>query len=155
MTKVLYASTTRHEEWLGNARYVCIVIHDTQEEFAKAAQAYVYNAPSGHFETAIGAFHPIVHREKYDKSKKKWVNNTSKHFAGTIRLCAAHVNYDVIVHEVVHAASHIFRMDVAKRVNLGTDCYQNEEWFAYIVGDLSSSVMESVKKSGFQVWFRD
>lgn len=146
MTKVLYASTTRHDEWQGPKRYVCIVIHDTEEEFRRAAARHNYNDASRGWETAVGAFHPIERREKYDRSKKRWTNNTHPHFTGTIRTSVKWVTDEIIVHEVVHAASHIFRLDVAKRVNLGTDCHQNEEWFAYIVGDLSASVLKMLQK---------
>lgn len=106
----------------------------------EACGRYSYGFSSGLFLTAAGAFHPVSEREIYDKKTKKWVNTTPKHFAGVLRTSVEHVNTEVIVHEVVHAACHIFRLDVAKRVNLGDNCHQNEEWFAYIVGDLSNSV---------------
>lgn len=150
MTEVLYASTTRHEEWLGPKRYVCIVIHDTVEQFRDACKRYSYNDSSGSWEGAVGAFHPVDRREKYSKTKKRWINTTPKHFAGVVRLCREWCTGEVIVHEVVHAACHIFRLDVAKRVNLGTNCHQNEEWFAYIVGDLTESVTEKLTDGG--IW---
>lgn len=146
MTKVLYASTTRHEEWHGPKRYVCIVVHDTVEEFRRACARYNYNDSSGGWEGAVGAFHPVDRREKYDKAKKRWIDITPKHFVGVIRLCREWCTDEVIVHEVVHAACHIFRLDVAKRVNLGTNCFVNEERFAYIVGNLAASVNEALSE---------
>lgn len=123
------------------------MIHDTHEDFVKAASRYSYHAPSGHYDSAVGAFHPVDHREKYDKKKKRWINTTPKHYAGVIRLEKEWVVPDVIVHEVVHAAAHIWRLDISKRVNLGDNCYQNEEYFAYIVGDLADQVMSKLTKN--------
>lgn len=118
------------------------MIHDTVEQFRDACARYSYNDPSGFWQSAVGAFHPVDDRQKYDKKKKRFVNTTPKHYAGTIRLWSGDVTPEIVVHEVVHAAARIFRLDIAKRVNLGTNCFQNEEWFAYIVGDLTHSVTD-------------
>lgn len=142
-TQTVYASTDRHDEWEGPKRYVCIVIHDTAEQLQEAARKH---SPGRGWEGVVGCFHPVTEREIYDKKTKKWVDTTPKHFAGIIRLCRDRVNDEVIVHEVVHAAAHIFRLGVTKRLNLGDNCYRNEEWFAYIVGNLSGVAIKVVSE---------
>lgn len=150
MTKVLYASTTLHKEWHGPKRYVCIVVHDTDEQFKKAVSAYGPGTPLDGWDNAVGAFHPIHYREIFNGHTKRWESKTNKHFAGVIRTSQEYMNDDLIIHECVHAAATIFRMDVRRSVNLGSDCLLFEEYFAYMVGDLSAQVLISLQDGG--VW---
>lgn len=141
MTTVLHASTTHHDIWKGPKRYVRIIIHDNVDEFRTAADAY---SPQSDFSGATGCFHPAIWREKFNEEKKRWEFTGDKHYAGTIRLADEHITYNVLTHESVHAAAHIWRMDVTKAVHLGWNCARNEEWFAYIVGDLTQQVIAAV-----------
>lgn len=61
-------------------------------------------------------------------------------YAGTIRLVAGDMTSEIVAHELVHAAAHVYRMNCQPVVNLGDgfdDSYhQSEEDFAYIYGIL-------------------
>lgn len=136
MTIVLHASTDREDVWGGIKRYIRIVIHPTLEEFIAGATRHT---PHQEWDGAIGCFHPSDIREVYNKKTKMWERKESN-YAGTMRLWGERVTSDVVVHETVHAAAHIYRLDVSPIANLGQDCFQAEENFAYIVGDLTGTL---------------
>ncbi len=84
MTRVLHASTRRHEEWGGPKRYIRIIVHDTTAEFQKKVKAY---NPFMTWSHAAGAFHPAPDRERCDEHGN-WVRVTPPHWAGVMRLSA-------------------------------------------------------------------
>lgn len=132
--------------WDGPRRYIAIVVHETQKEFQKAVNKRDKNA---NWAGVVGAFHPAVVRENYNRKTKEW-DVLTKHFAGTMRLSKEMLDDDVMIHESVHAAAHIYRMDVADVVDIGEVCGPAEEKLAYIVGDLSSAVALELNKA--EIW---
>jgi hypothetical protein len=133
---VLHASTQRHEEWNGNARYIRIVIHPSQDN---------YNLHVTH-EGSLGCFEPAHRREKYDRQTKSWRRIEDPHFGGVMRLIDGHLQYGIIAHECVHAAANIWRMDVSDEIQLGDDCGYREEGFAYLVGDLVHETTTAIQE---------
>lgn len=138
MTTILHASTLRHKEWGGPKRFVRIVLYDTNAEFLKAFQRGNPGDPG----RTIGSFSSVVQHFKYDKKTKDWIDKTHPHFAGTIRISREHCTYEVLSHEVVHAACCIYRLDIKEDIDLGDGCGVFEEKLAYIIGDLTNAVMD-------------
>lgn len=123
------------------------MIYDTKEEMQDSANRY------NGFKSEVDSwalFQASPYREKYDEMKKKWVNVSDPHYAGLIRLHRERLYGEIISHECVHAAAHIYRMDIRKHVNLGPDCNQAEEDFAYLLGDLVGSVTNALHDA--KVW---
>lgn len=143
MVKVLHASTTRHDDWDGPARYIRIVIHPDVESFRKAAARY----SGGAFTEATGCFHPAP--ERWGEVDGEWVEKSDRHWAGVLRLVQGHsLNTEAVTHECVHAAATVYRMDVCMTINLGNGCRAREETLAYIVGDLTAQVVAALYAAG-------
>ena len=145
MTSVVtHASTDRHAEWGGTRRYIRIVIHPDTPSLRKAATRYT----GGDFTNAAGCFHPAPDRERYDEERDEWKQVTDPHWAGVLRLSRDSLHTEAVTHECVHAALAIYRMDVAVVPNLGNGCGPREETLAYIVGDLTHSVVNALHAAG-------
>jgi hypothetical protein len=143
---VLHASTDRHDEWGGSKRYVRVIVHDTTDELRQAADRYRHGLYDYSW---VGAcFHSPADRERHVDGK--WRRTTDPHWGGIIRLSREYMNDEVVVHECVHAALAIYRMDVRSKVVLGSDCTDREETLAYITGDLTSAVATQLHDAG--VW---
>lgn len=147
MAVVLHASTDRHKQWGGPKRWVRVIIYDTLQEFQKVAMEHSYGRDDEWKHAWAGWFAP-VHREAYDKKTDSWIDKTNKHYAGTIRFCAEHLEVDVVTHECVHASAYIYRQDVKKTGFIGVDCGILEESLCYIIGDLSQSVVDAIREHG-------
>ena len=67
-----------------------------------------------------------------------------------IHLQRGWVTSEVVVHELVHAAAVIWRRDIANDVRLGTASrsMEREEWFAYMVGELSAKAADALGPRG-------
>lgn len=143
MTSIYHASTSCQHMWGGPKRWIRIVVHDTAEQFMKAATNYSSNA---NWEGAVGAFHPAAQRERYDPKTKLWVPMSDPHFAGVMRFCREEFTNEIIVHECVHAGLAIYRSDVRPRVNLGDEVCPREEDLCYIIGDISEAVYAAIKE---------
>ena len=149
MTKVLYASTWRHEIWKGPKRYIAIVVYDDLDKFRDACSG-LDRDPRMEWKEAVGGFFGIPLSEKQNPKTKNWERSGPKHFAGTMRLAGGWTTDEVILHEVMHAACHIYRLDVDYSVDVGSYCETNEENLAYITGDIGASVVKSLTDGG--IW---
>lgn len=147
MAETLHASTDRHAEWGGTRRYIRIRVHDTTVELQDAAQAY--RGDDFDWTGVAGCFHPAALRLRYD-ADGDMTDVSDPHYAGTLRLSREQMTTEAVVHECVHAAAAIYRMDVCADVRLGTGCGDREETLAYIAGDLTHSVSEALHSAG--VW---
>lgn len=147
---ILHASTATHEIWQGPKRYIRVIIHDTTEELQKAAKRY-----SGHDhveDKTWACFQPC--KQRLLVSKNKTVNLT-KHYAGIMRLSREHFDTRIIVHECLHAAAHIYRMDCHTQVHLGDTCNYREEYLAHILDDLFNGVENALHNAGFETFWND
>jgi hypothetical protein len=142
MTAVLHASTTRHAEWGGQARYLRIVLHDTTAAMQAAARRY----RGGNWQGTGGAFHPAPVKERHDGTT--WIRTEAPHWAGVMRLSRTYLEAEVVAHECVHAGLAIYRMDVAGYVQLGEGCGRREETLAYIIGDVTAQVTGALRGAG-------
>lgn len=143
MAEVYHASTTNHSEWGGPKRWIRIVVHDTTAEFQAAASKY---SPYSNWDGTAGAFHPAMHRERYNDKTKEWEVMSDPHFAGVMRLSKEQFTNETIVHECVHVGVAIYRSNVKAKVNLGAEVCDNEEHLCYIIGDISEGVFAALKE---------
>jgi hypothetical protein len=131
---VLHASTTKHEWWGGPKRYIRIVVHETTPALQRAAARY----RGTDFSNAAGCFHPAPERERFHNGE--WTSVTDPHWAGVLRVSKEWLDTEVVIHECLHAALAIYRMDVSTFVRLENGCGEREETLAYIAGDLTANV---------------
>jgi hypothetical protein len=143
---ILHASTTRHDEWDGSRRYVHIAVHNTDDDLRRAAAAY---RPGADWTDTAGCFHPADLRLRYDADGNA-EDVSDPHYAGLMRLSREHLTTEVVIHETVHAAATIYRMDVCTMIRLENGCGEREETLAYIVGDLSRAIVNALHDGG--VW---
>lgn len=148
MTTNIYVSTTIHQHWGGPARYIRVIIHDTHADFMRAAERYEWGPTIGDGREPWGLFTPARPKQKYNLSTSEFVDVTDKHWAGLVRLSWEHFDYEIVAHEMVHAACQIYRMDVKPMVNLGFACRPNEETLAYMVGNLYGRFIDAIQKLG-------
>lgn len=146
MVLVLHASTYRNKIWGGPKRYIRVIVHDTTAELQAAALHY---RPFTNWADVAGCFHPAPHRER-ENNGGKWVGITPPHWAGVMRLSRETLNSEIVVHECVHVAVAIYRMDIKPNIILGYECRDREEMLAYIVGDITSEVAGALQEN--KVW---
>ena len=122
-------------------RFIRVVIYPTTA--ALQAAAAEWSRQHGHtneWDNTGGCFHPTEMSAKYDRRKKQWID-TTKPYAGLMRLSQEYLNPEVIAHEAAHAALHVTRLhDWSKPGNDGNahfdSCDATEEAFAYLLGGI-------------------
>lgn len=144
MRQTLYASTTRHAEWGGPKRWVRIHVHDSVEAFRQSAEKY---SPNGVWEDKDAGFHPAIGRSRWNPKTKLWEEIGTKGFTGVMDFCIEHLSTEIVVHECVHAAIAIYRMDIQTYINLGGPHSDREENLAYITGDLTDRVFAALRSA--------
>ncbi len=121
---------------IGPRRWCWVRIHPTIAHFTAAATRTAPWHPKGYWDGCIGCFQPTTWIEHDDGI----VTYPANGYAGTLRLIEGHNNPEITAHELVHAATQIYRMNVKRDVRLGDDCRQREEELAYIYGELFASL---------------
>lgn len=120
-------------------RYITAVIYPTTAELREAATTYARKRRiDDDFANAGGCFQPTAFSQRYDRRKKQWVD-TTKAFAGVLRLSQEYLTPEVIAHEAVHITMHVTRLhDWAKPDGEGhvriDESGREEEAFAYLLG---------------------
>lgn len=125
-------------------------VHSSPVEFRRAAHALrPHRDGVGHWDRCYGCFHPTCYRLNVDTKAIRYPANG---YAGTLRLIDrdalaredVSLPFDEIAaHELVHATATIYRMNVARTVNLGAGhgrSFEHEEDFAYIYGELAADM---------------
>ena len=145
-----YVATNRELTWGGRRRWLKIVIYDYVEDMYKDASRYS-QVPISTFEGAYGLYQPPWYKILVIPGQPD-IPTHPRHYGGLIRLYKPKISQEVINHEAVHAAAAIWRMDVGDQVNLGNDCEDDEEKFAYMVGDLSAGITKVLVKADISVF---
>lgn len=142
--------TIRTTGYIGPKRHVVVRVHSSPHQFRTAAHALrPHRDGATHWDGCYGCFHPTTYLLN---EETKAIRYPANGYAGTLRLIdqdALHaedksLSFDEIVfHELVHAATTIYRMNVARTVNLGGGrgrSFEHEEEFAYIYGELAADM---------------
>lgn len=132
-------------------RYIVVKIYETVEGMRKAAAVYDKKrfGPPDDYEDAGALYQPTAHRSKYDRHKRQWVD-TSSRCAGVIRMHREFLDGEVVAHESVHAALHLWRSGYwhpgieVPDANLGDNGGPVEERFALLVGAIASELSNIV-----------
>jgi hypothetical protein len=119
---------------IGPRRWCRVHIHDTVEQLRTAG----YRTSPWHgrdwWDGCMGCFQPSPVRIDAVTGVAR-----ESSYAGILRLANGWVTAEIVAHELVHAALHVFRMNVHPNVHLGPGCRRREEQLAYIYGELYAS----------------
>lgn len=121
-----------------------LVVHpdlDDMRRLAKRAH------PGEDHSQAAGIFQPSATRYRHDG--EAW-RRSGNGYLGTMRLWADRVTTEVVAHECVHAAAHLYRVLHDRAVDIGDDCGPDEEHFAYHLGSMVAQVSSALHDMG--VW---
>ena len=129
----------------GRPRDVDIMLYPTTRSMRIAAAQWAHRRGGQEtFEHALGVCHGfekvLIDAEGFEHSER---------LSSIIRLALEHVTVDIVCHEAVHAAQHLYRLDmIADRSALAVDHFDaaNEE-FATLAGDLFAAVWSCVRNA--------
>ncbi|SCD43869.1 hypothetical protein GA0115253_1004713 [Streptomyces sp. Termitarium-T10T-6] len=116
----------------GPLRRVTVQVYEDLAELREAATRYV-DAEPHHFAEALGVCHAYTD------------GGTT---AALIRLWRHRLGTSVVVHEVTHAAMGIYRTDWQPDHGHPNDDLDNEEVLAYLVGNLTSRIVDRLHHHG-------
>lgn len=126
----------------GKGAWVRVRIYNSVEDLREAARRLHPWTSRAEWSNCYGCFQPVPYRERFNPRTGKFVVvRPPNHFRGTMRLFRP-FTYEVVAHEITHAALTIYRMDVRANANFGMGCSETEEKFAYILGQLSDQFMK-------------
>lgn len=129
----------------GSARpWIRVVLHDTVDQLRRTAKR---SRPGEDNSEAVGLFMPAPWRERYDKAAKMWLP-VSNGLAGTIRLAREHLSTEIVAHECVHAAVHLYRQYHRPDGSVGETSGPDEEILAYYAGELVALVNDALHEMG-------
>lgn len=139
-------------EHLGR-RWWWVKVHDTSKALARAAHRH---QPHNGWEywragNVLGCVQGEAGYEWVDADPSSPKNGQMRWpvggYAGIIRLCSEHLYPEVIYHELLHAACCVYRMNVARSIDLGTgfESLEREEDLAYILGQLASDMSDALR----------
>lgn len=119
-----------------------VIIYDEVEALRESAQKFSSQEP-GHFDEAFGV----------TQSYQPWLDDppgsTDGPAAGIIRLWREALGTSVVVHEITHIACAIYRRDHRPEHGSVDDSMDSEEVLAYLVGNLSRSIVNQLYKRGY------
>lgn len=129
-------------------RWFRVQVHDSLLSLRRAAARYSWQ-PFSAFSDAMACVQQVPERWEVSQSGPDVGPLYPKSgFAGVIRLSKDHLWPEVIHHEILHAAAVVYRLNVARDIQLGTftDSTDAEENLAYIVGQLGSDMDAKIRK---------
>lgn len=126
--------------------WIRVVVHDTVDELRVAAAKH---SGENHLLNGTEAcFQPAPYRERANEDGT-WGPAPGQTYAGVLRL-PRDCDELMVAHESVHAAASAYRHTCGLQVDLGDDCGDNEEAFAYLVGEFSGGIANRLHELG--VW---
>lgn len=124
--------------------WIRVVVHDTVDELRTAAAKH---SGEDHLLTGTEAcFQPTPYRERVN-ADGTWETAPGQRYAGVLRL-PRDCDGLMVAHECVHAAASVFRRTYGSQVDLGDDCGEREEAFAYLVGEFSGGIANRLHEIG-------
>lgn len=122
-----------------------VVVHPNLADMRRVAERA---RPGEDHSEAAGMFQPTgwTFRVEADGSTRR----TGNGYLGTLRLSADRVSTEIVAHECVHAASHLYRVLHEANVDLGDICGPDEEHFAHHLGSLVAHVTSALHD--MKVW---
>lgn len=119
-----------------------VIVYDDLDDLRDAAQRFTDQAP-GYFADAFGV----------TQSYRPWLedppDSTDGPAAGIVRYWRGALGTSVLVHEVTHIACAIYRRDHRPEHGTVDEGMDNEEILAYLVGNLSRSIVNQLYKRGY------
>lgn len=136
MSRVHFQISTR---WTERKRTIQVYVHDTPEDLRLAGNAYNKAiGAEGNLEHAVG----LCQSHYSEKLKNgEWVLTEA---AGVIRLTRENLKTGVISHEAAHMAVNIYDQDWRQEHGDPYDDIDNQEILAYLVGDITSKIVNKL-----------
>lgn len=131
----------------GRPRDVDVVLYPTLGSMRRAATQWAQRRGTGEtFEHALGVCHGF---EKIRVAPGGVEAEHSENLASVIRLARPHITVDIVAHEAIHAAQHLYRIDLIEdREALAIDHFSAaNEPFAMLAGDLIAAVWGCVRNA--------
>lgn len=116
----------------GALRLVAVQVYEDLAGLREAATRYVGADPE-HFTEALGVCHAYAEPGPT---------------AALIRLWSQRLGTSVVVHEITHAAMGIYRQDWQPEHGAPHEDLENEEVLCYLIGDLTSRVVDRLHHYG-------
>lgn len=137
-------------------RWFWVRVYSSAKDMRRAAARY---GPEGlaHFSRANACVQRVWAFHEEDDTEFKNPIYPDNGFAGVIRFNAQDMWTEVVYHELLHAATIVYRMNVAEDIQLGTGVYDssladpydvlaNEEELAYIYGQLAADMDKGLRE---------
>lgn len=139
-------------------RWFWVRVYDSPESLRKVAGRV---RPKDDFATALGTVQEVtpwvpegVGPKYQDFLSVDDLGFPDNGFAGVIRLCVDWLTPEILVHETLHAALVVYRMNISQRPQLEGRLdveRNNEEALAYAGGQLYGELVTGMLKAGFEL----
>lgn len=132
----------------GRRRTVRVKVYDDLGQLRRDATSHDrrvgLDVQTGHFDEALAVAHTFE-TFRFDADGDERPGEA----AGLIRYWSKRLGTSVVVHEVVHVASGIYRQDWQPEHGPVHDGIDNEEALCHLVGDLTRRVVDRLYKLGY------
>ena len=114
---------------------VIVHVYDTLEELRTAATNY----GGADYSTAAGVCHGFG-----------FTTGRAPQLMALVRLCRGHVSSEVVVHEMAHAAAHVYGAGALRPYSRALPHMNaGNERFAYVASDLTVAVFAQLRRRGY------
>ena len=129
----------------GTLRKVKVYIYNELEDMYHAAEAYDKKHT---IESYDREYHALTHSfEWYDINKDG--SEVTHQLTNIIRLCFGYLASYIIVHEIAHAALHIYQLDCTDETDpLFDHINPGNETFCHIVSELEHNIVSKLNRLG-------
>ena len=130
--------------WTGRKRTIQVYVYDNVKELRAAA--HEYDEYLGNEYTSLDQVHGITSPHQSEKLIGGVWHKTDK--AGLIRLYKDGLRTGIISHEATHMACSIYEDDWLEKKGLPWGDETNNEVLAYLVGDITSKIVNKLYQKG-------
>jgi hypothetical protein len=126
-----------------------VALHDTTADLRRAARRMRPQTAAESWSDTQACFQPAPWRYVInpDGSERK----VGTRLVGTLRFAADDLDLEVVAHECAHAAAQVYRQRWREDCSLGDVCAEDEEMFAYILGDITAIVLDALHQLGIDL----
>jgi hypothetical protein len=121
------------------APWLRVVIHSDLVDMRRLAKRA---HPRADHSESVAMFQPSGWTFRVESDGSTWRSGNG--YLGTMRLCVDRVTTEIVAHECVHAAAHLYRVLHEANVDLGDICGEDEEHFAHHLGSLVAHVSSAL-----------